>query len=235
MIKNIIKNFIGDSGTNNLIIRQLWVKDKLLSLPTGSRILDAGAGECQYKQYCTHLNYVSQDFNQYNGEGNGSGIQTGNWDTSSIDIVSDITSIPEPDESFDSILCTEVFEHIPDPILALKEFHRLLKFNAEIIITAPFCSLTHFAPYHYYSGFNKYFYEYHLNKIGYKIIEISLNGDYSEYLAQEIRRLETIYDKAPLYIRFCIAILLRFIKVNRQLKDTSELCCFGFHIRAIKI
>jgi hypothetical protein len=103
MIKRLFKNFIGDVGTKNLITRQLWVKNVLLALPAGSRILDAGAGECQYKQYCTHLNYVSQDFNEYKGDGNGAGIQTGEWDTSSIDIISDIISIPELDQSFDAI------------------------------------------------------------------------------------------------------------------------------------
>ena len=148
MLKKIIKNFIGDAGTKNLTDRQLWVKNTLAKVSKGSRILDAGAGECQYKKYCTHLNYVSQDFNEYKGDGNGAGMQTGIWDTTSIDIVSDIISIPEPDQSFDAIFCTEVFEHIPDPILAIKEFHRLLKPGGKLIITAPFNSLTHFAPYH---------------------------------------------------------------------------------------
>ena len=103
MIKKIIKNFIGDAGTRNLIDRQLWVKEALQNLPKGARLLDAGAGEQQYKQYCSHLNYVSQDFCEYEGEGNKHGLQTGTWDVSKIDIVSDINNIPEPDASFDSI------------------------------------------------------------------------------------------------------------------------------------
>jgi ubiquinone/menaquinone biosynthesis C-methylase UbiE len=234
MIRNLIKNFIGDVGTKNLITRQLWVKDTLLALPAGSRILDAGAGECQYKQYCTHLNYVSQDFNEYKGDGNGAGIQTGEWDTSSIDIVSDIISIPEADQSFDVIFCTEVFEHIPDPLLAIKEFNRLLKPGGKLIITAPFNSLTHFAPYHYASGFNKYFFEWHLTRNGFEINEMSLNGDYSEYAAQEIRRVQSIFGKCPLYIKICCALILRFISKNKRLVDTSGLGCFGFHVTATK-
>lgn len=234
MIKKSIKNFIGDAGTTNLINRQMWVKEALSNVAKGSRILDAGAGEQQYRQYCSHLNYVSQDFNEYEGSGNNEGIQTGKWDVSKTDIISDIINIPAEDASFDAILCTEVFEHIPDPIAALNEFHRLLKPGGELIVSAPFCSLTHFAPYHYYSGFNKYFYEHHLSKIGFTIVETTLNGDYSEYIAQEIRRLETIYGRAPLYARIGIALLLRFINVNRSSHKTGQLCCFGFHIRAIK-
>lgn len=100
------------------------------------------------------MNYVAQDFAQYNGAGNSTGLQVGNWDQPSLDIISDITEIPEPDASFDAIMCVEVFEHLPEPIKAIQEFARLLKPNGHLILTAPFCSLTHFAPYHFYTGFN---------------------------------------------------------------------------------
>ena len=42
------------------------------------------------------------------------------WDTSKIDIISDITAMPVDDGTFEYILCTEVFEHIKDHIGALK-------------------------------------------------------------------------------------------------------------------
>ena len=126
-------------------------------MPAGSRILDAGAGELRYKPLCSHLEYVSQDFAQYNGQGDGVGLQMGNWDQTHLDIVCDITQIPEPDQSFDVIMCIEVFEHLPDPLAALREFNRLLKSGGWLIITAPFNSLTHFAPYHFYTGLTNIF------------------------------------------------------------------------------
>ena len=234
-MKKLIKKFIGDAGTKNLIDRQMWVKDALLSVPKENRILDAGAGEQQFRQYCSHLNYVSQDFNEYEGKGNDEGIQTGEWDVSKTDIISDILKIPKPDASFDTILCTEVLEHIPDPISALSEFHRLLKSGGEVIITAPFNSLTHFAPYHYCTGINKYFYEHHLSKLGFTITEITANGDWSEYFSQELRRLLTIYGKTPIYVKILVAFILRFVKLRRRANKTDDLGCFGFHVRAVKL
>ena len=70
----------------------------------------------QYRALCSHLDYVSHDFAQYDGKGDGVGGQTGRWDYGKLDIISDVTSIPEPNNSFDAIMCTEVFEHIPEPI-----------------------------------------------------------------------------------------------------------------------
>jgi hypothetical protein len=89
-----LRNIFHDTnpvGLANASTRDAWVAKMLATVPVGSRLLDAGAGECQYKRHCGHLRYVSQDFSKYDGTGNREGLQTGTWDTSSIDIVGDIT------------------------------------------------------------------------------------------------------------------------------------------------
>jgi len=182
-------------GKSNQSNREKWLKERLCQIPGGRRILDAGAGELQYKRHCTHLTYVSQDFAKYDGAGDGSALQMGKWDQSNLDIISDITSIPESDSSFDAIMCIEVLEHLPNPILAIREFARLLKIGGELIITAPFCSLTHFAPYHFFTGFNRYFFETHLTAYGFEIEEITPSGNFFEFLAQEIRRMPDIGER----------------------------------------
>ena len=128
---------VGSVGTNHVPARAAWIAQTLRNIPSGQRILDAGAGELQFKKHCNHLKYVAQDFAQYDGRGDGRGLTTGSWDQSRLDIVSDIASIPEPDESFDAIMCIEVFEHLPNPVLAIQEFARLLRPGGQLIITAP--------------------------------------------------------------------------------------------------
>src|SRR3989442_756383 len=78
-------------GLNNENSRHKWVRTQLENVPNGWRLLDAGAGICQYRPFCAHLEYIAQDFGEYRGTGNGSGLQTGQWDVSNIDIVCDIT------------------------------------------------------------------------------------------------------------------------------------------------
>ncbi|MDQ3047279.1 MAG: methyltransferase domain-containing protein [Bacteroidota bacterium] len=217
-----------------------WLEKTLKKIPANSRILDAGAGEQQFRKFCTHLDYISQDFAQYKPEETGNGLQMPSWDYGKLDIVSDITSIPEPAGSFDAIMCTEVFEHIPDPISAIREFSRLLKPGGLLLITAPFCSMTHFAPYHFYSGFNRYFYEKHLSDQGFMIKELSPNGNYFDYVKQEISRISGIADvynkqKPNLIERRALAIIHKMLtKFSKKSNTSSELLNFGFHVFAQK-
>ena len=227
-------------GTANEATRVRWLEETLARIPAGSRILDAGAGERQFKPLCDHLIYVSQDFAQYNGRGDQSGLQMGSWDQTGLDIVGDITSIPEPDASFDAILCVEVLEHVPDPLAALRELGRLLKPNGQLILTAPFCSLTHFSPFHFASGFSRHFYERHLPEHGLEIVELAANGNYFEYLAQELRRLSSIgeryaHARPSVVERSALRIALRMLgRFSSRDQHSDELLCFGYHVLARK-
>jgi len=225
-------------GTSNESVRVKWIEQTLLRIPKGSKILDAGAGECQFKKFCGHLEYVSQDFGQYTGEGE-VGLQTGTWDNSRLDIVSDITAIPVPDGNFDAVMCTEVLEHVPDPVAALKELNRVLKQGGYLLITVPFVSLTHFAPYHFATGLSTFFFEHHLGIMGYDITDLSANGNYFEFLAQEVRRIKRVgkqyasgynlLDKISTHLT-----LMTLQKLSKKDKGSAELLSFGIHLFARK-
>lgn len=227
-------------GTKNEATRIQWLESTLKKIPAGSTILDAGAGEQQFKKFCSHLNYLSQDFAQYKPDNLKTGLQMDKWNYGELDIISDIAAIPRGNETLDAIMCTEVFEHIVNPREAIKEFSRLLRKDGYLIVTAPFCSLTHFAPYHFYSGFNTFFYETELEKKGFQIVEITPNGNYFEYLAQEINRLPYMAEhygslninKTDLYNINQIKALLQ--KLSNNDTTSSELLCFGYQVLAKK-
>jgi ubiquinone/menaquinone biosynthesis C-methylase UbiE len=229
-------------GAENEANRHRWVIRILKRLPKGSKLLDAGAGEQRYKRFCRHLKYVSQDFGQYINSQDNRGLHTDKWDYGRLDIVSDITKIPVKSDSFDAVLCTEVFEHIPEPVVAVREFHRILKKGGKLIITAPFNSLTHFAPYHFYGGFNIYFYREILPRMGFNIIEVRHNGNYFEYIAQEIRRLPSMakrYSKTNAVLLlgltiFILPVLLLMGYFSNRDKGSDEVLCFGYHVLAEK-
>jgi SAM-dependent methyltransferase len=241
MISTLLAPERPEVGKTNEPNRIAWLEAALAKIPAGGRILDAGAGEQQFRRFCSHLHYVSQDFAQYEGATvDGAGLHSDRWDTSRTDITCDITSIPEPDGAFDAVMCTEVLEHVPDALSALRELARLVRPGGHMILTAPFCSITHMAPYHYSTGFSRYFYREHLPALGFEILDLDENGNYFEYLAQETRRLRGVskrYAGGPLRDNELAAvdtILTALRRLSAADRGSSELLHFGCHVFAHK-
>lgn len=155
----------------NRMRRDEWLARQANNLANGSKVLDIGAGGCPHREKFNHCEYSTQDFVQLsdsqiqNQEGYGK-----------IDFVSDILDIPVPDQSYDVILCSEVIEHVPDPVSAIKEFSRILKPGGSLLITAPLQSGLHQEPYHFYGGFTKYWYKKFLTDNNFTELNIEPNG-----------------------------------------------------------
>lgn len=148
--------------------RDQWIRSEARKLAAGSRVLDAGAGACKYRSFFSHCRYETQDFCEYKGE-LVKYIQP-------IDYVCEISQIPMDDRSFDAIFCTEVIEHVPNPIAVIAEFGRLLKPGGKLFLTAPHGTTLHMEPFHYYGGFTHYWYRYWLPRNGFEIEEILPQG-----------------------------------------------------------
>jgi SAM-dependent methyltransferase len=228
-----------DVGTMNAPTRDAWVAKVLTDLPAGWRLLDAGAGECQYKKHCGHLLYTAQDVAVYNGTGN-VGLQNPGWNFEQIDIISDIVDIPEPDASFDVVLCTEVLEHLPDPVRAIEELVRLLRPGGNLITTAPFWSMTHQAPFHFATGFNRFFYEHHYARLGLDIVEMTPNGNFFECVGQEVRRVREMAGRfareapTPLEIYATQIVLAMTQRLSASDTGSTEMLHYDYQVRAAK-
>lgn len=148
--------------------RDQWVKAAAAQLAPGSRVLDAGAGASKYRPFFAHCRYETQDFCQYQGP-LVKYLQP-------IDYVCDITQIPLPDGALDAVLCTEVFEHVPDPMAVLAEFSRLLKPGGRLFLTVPVVSALHMEPYHFYSGLTHYWYRHWLPRHGFTVDSLTPVG-----------------------------------------------------------
>jgi SAM-dependent methyltransferase len=56
----------------------------------------------------------------------------------SADVCGDAAAMPIASGSVDTVLCTEVLEHVPDPDAVMREMSRVLKPGGVVICTAPF-------------------------------------------------------------------------------------------------
>lgn len=148
--------------------RDQFVRRFAQQLPAGSRVLDAGAGASKYAELFGHCRYETQDSCQYEGDL----VKY----LRPIDYVCDITHVPLADACLDAVVCTEVLEHLVDPMAAVREFARLLRPEGQLVLTAPFLSHVHMEPFHFYAGFTSYWYRHWLPLAGFRIETLQAVG-----------------------------------------------------------
>mgnify|MGYP001473513952 CR=1 FL=1 len=223
---------------NNLNSRIDFVAHQLSLIPDGCKVLDAGCGSQQFKIYANHLQYFGQDFGGYHSDDKpvlgsdpgGLGGAAG-YDYGKIDYLGDIWEIDEEDNTFDCILCTEVFEHIPYPIETVKEFSRLLKPGGTLILTSPSNCLRHMDPYFYYTGFTDRWFEVILKEHDFDLIQCEPVGDYFSWLAVEMAR-SGMFGGYLAKLLLAPAFLYFYCKKKTQL--SVDTLCMGYHVVAKK-
>src|SRR5262249_52505264 len=151
-----------------------WIAGVARRVPSGTRLLDVGAGMGRYRALFAHCNYRAQDFGCYTGTVDG--VLRENWTYAPLDYESDAASIPVGPASFDVVLCTEVLEHVPDPVQVINEMARILRKGGQVFISAPLGSGLHQRPYHFYGGFTPHFYQRFLTAAGFDVVCIEPNG-----------------------------------------------------------
>jgi len=218
---------------NNQISRDRFVLRHLAALPKGVTVLDAGAGSQRYRSHCRELDYKAQDFGKVTvDQSRGFAALQSNYEYGPLDYVCDITQIPAADGIFDAVLCTEVFEHIPDPIAALRELSRLLKPGGSLILTVPANCLRHFDPYFFYSGFSDHWLRHWLEQTGLELVEFEQDGNYFQWIALEIARSGKRY---PLALPFLApAFLWYYLKSLRPTQEARATLCGGYYVCARK-
>jgi SAM-dependent methyltransferase len=143
------------------------------------KVLDVGCGSKPY-QDCFPLvsAYIGIDV-----EASGH-----DHENSKVDVFYDGISIPFTNESFDSVVCFEVLEHVKDPKTILLEINRVIKNHGSLLISIPFLFGEHEEPYDF-RRFTTFGISKLLNDVGFNVI--SLEKTTSEFMA--IAQLNILY------------------------------------------
>ena len=107
-----------------------WLEPQLKAL-TGD-ILVVGAGKVPYQDLLPNSRSVCC-----------TDLDDGEW----IDVKADAHNLPFQDQSFDSVIAIEVFEHLKDPARAACELDRVLRPDGVALVTVPFMFRIHGDPF----------------------------------------------------------------------------------------
>ena len=225
--------FLQTSNHDNFGRRVSYVEDwitRILLKEPNSDFLDLGAGLSPFKKTVEFNGgqYFSQDFSGYFPSKSQIGLQNDDWDYPEHDYICDIFEF-KPDRTFRNILCTEVLEHVDNPIDVIRVIADLAEVNGRIIITVPMMSLIHQAPHYYSSGLSVYWFKRWMPYYGLQIDEMVISGDFADLLDQEITRG---ISQLPRFWRNRAILRLKryFINLIRANSEVSILQSGGFGI-----
>ncbi len=164
------------------------------SLADGSRVLDAGAGEGQYKHYFTRHQYCGLDL----------AIGDATWNYAQLDVLGDLAALPFRDAAFDACISIVTLEHVQRPGTVVREMARALAPGGRILIVTPFEWEEHQQP-HDYFRFTQFSLELLMRQAELENITISPVGGMFRLLS---RRLFNALQFFPGPLMFVTAILL---------------------------
>jgi SAM-dependent methyltransferase len=143
--------------------------------------LDVGCGRKPYQKtfFSAAEKYVGMDYLT---------------DRSDPDFVGSATEIPLPDQSFDTVVCTEVLEHVPEPAKAFSEMYRVLRPSGYLILSTPMYWPRHEVPYDYF----RYPYDGLLSLLtdgGFELVRLYSRGRSYAFIGQVIQQVQPFRSK----------------------------------------
>ena len=153
------------------------IKDAIDGYSRGN-LLDLGCGNKPYAEW-----YVPKSTTQV-------GCDVIQSDKNRVDVICLADDLAFENDRFDTILCTQVLEHVYNQRKVVEESYRTLKKDGHLILTVPFCWELHEEPYDFFRvskhGLQKMF-----EDAGFTVLYIKANG--GKWATSTQMMLNTIY------------------------------------------
>jgi len=156
------------------LIRSNLVKALRRQIPElKGKMMDFGCGLKPYETLFMVDEYIGVD---YQGEGD-------TFSHHKVDVFYDGHTLPFPDNHFDSIFSSEVFEHVFNLPEIIKELHRVLKPGGKILISCPFAFGEHEVPADF-ARYTSFAIQHLFNNSGFEVIHYEKTGSFIEAIVQ---------------------------------------------------
>jgi len=90
-----------------------------------------------------------------------------------------------PSAAYDTALCVEVLEHVPDPFRAAREIHRILRPGGVLVMSVPHLSRLHDEPHDYYR-YTRHGVRHLLEQAGFELLELERRGGLLSFIGHQV-------------------------------------------------
>ena len=167
---------------------RLWLERELAdfaaSLPADALVLDAGAGDQRYRRFFGHCRYESTDFEQVDKA------------YAPSTYVCDLAAIPVEDDRFDAVVFTQVMEHLPDPVRAVRELARVARPGARLFYSGPMHYEEHEKPFDFYR-YTQFGVRHVLEEAGWRVDDLRPLDGFMSVVAHQLRFMKRRFPRRP--------------------------------------
>lgn len=151
------------------------VQEFASGLPRRARVLDAGAGECQYARQFEGFQYTAVDL----------GIGDAAWSYTHLDAIANLLFLPFADNTFDAALNVVTLEHVTDPAKVIAELFRCLQPGGLLLLITPLEWEEHQQP-HDFFRYTRFGLEHLTSLAGFVDIRIEPIGGFFRLLSRRL-------------------------------------------------
>lgn len=217
-------------GTGSRLMADLiaqFYQDNLRNHAHG-RLLDLGCGSVPL--FCAYRDYISDNI-------------CVDWENTLhknkyLDLECDLTKpLPFQNEEFDTIILSDVLEHVPQPENLWREMVRVLSVDGKIIMNVPFYYWLHEQPHDYYR-YTEFALRRFVEKSGMKVIKLECMGGAPEIMtdifAKSISRVPKIGRFLAALAQWVTLSLLKTTIGKKVSRATMHVFPFGYFLIAQK-
>jgi len=203
--------------------------DKTLRQHATGKLLDLGCGKVPlylaYKEYITDSICVDWENTLHKNE--------------YLDFECDLTKdLPFEDNEFNTIILSDVLEHIPQPENLWKEMFRILSTDGKLILNVPFYYWIHEQPHDYYR-YTEFALKRFVDDSGLTLVQLECIGGspevFADFLAKHFQFLPLIGTPLAICIQYIIGIFIKTALGKKISDKTSKAFPLGYHLVAKKM
>ncbi len=147
-------------------------------------------------------------------------------DNPHLDVVADLAEpLPFPDDDFDTVVLSDVIEHVPRPELVLSESARILRPGGTVLISVPFLYIIHEPPHDYFRP-TEHALRWLADQVGLEIVSLEVLGGsldvLGDFVAKHVQQVPRVGEPLADGLQRATGWFTHRTRLGRRITDETK-------------